>query len=73
MGLKDAVKAKKKRGNTKQKDAAIADVTKESIKRLNVNVPSSVYQKFKVKAAVQDTDMSAIVNQWILDYLEREE
>jgi len=72
MSLMDAVAAKKKHSSAEKK-AAIADVTKESLKRLNVNVPGSVYQKFKVKAAIEGRDMSAIVNAWIEDYLAGED
>ena len=46
MSLKDALAAKKSR-DTDQKTAAIADVTKEPLKRLNVNLPESVMKQFK--------------------------
>lgn len=70
MSLIDAVAAKKK-SNSAQKEATIADVTKESMKRLNVNVSSSIYKKFKVKATMEGVDMSTLVNQWIVDYLDK--
>lgn len=71
MSLKDALAAKKSRA-TDQKTAAIADVTKEPVKRLNVNVPESVLKQFKAKAVLEGKDMSELVNGWIGEYLNRE-
>lgn len=68
MSLKDALAAKKSR-DTDQKTAAIADVTKEPLKRLNVNLPESVMKQFKAKAVMEGLDMSELVNNWIKKYL----
>ncbi|WMP15647.1 plasmid partition protein ParG [Thiothrix lacustris] len=68
MNLKDALAAKKNR-DTDQKSAAIADVTKEPMKRLNVNLPESVMKQFKAKAVMEGKDMSALVNSWIEEFL----
>jgi predicted DNA binding CopG/RHH family protein len=68
VSLKDALAAKKSR-DTDQKTAAIADVTKEPLKRLNVNLPESVMKQFKAKAAMEGKEMSALVNGWINQYL----
>ena len=68
MSLKDALAAKKSR-DTDQKSAARADVTKEPLKRLNVNLPESVMKQFKAKAAMEGKEMSALVNGWINQYL----
>ena len=68
MSLKDALAAKKSR-DTDQKTAAIADVTKEPMKRLNVNLPESVMKQFKAKAAMEGKEMSELVNLWISTYL----
>lgn len=68
MSLKDALAAKKSRA-TDQKAAAIADVTREPVKRLNVNVPESVLKQFKAKAVLEGKDMSELVNGWIAAYL----
>ena len=68
MSLKDALAAKKSR-DTDQKTAAIADVTKEPLKRLNVNLPESVLKQFKAKAAMEGKEMSELVNLWISSYL----
>ena len=68
MSLKDALAAKKNR-ETDQKTAAIADVTKEPMKRLNVNLPESVMKQFKAKTAMEGKEMSELVNLWISTYL----
>jgi hypothetical protein len=68
VSLKDALAAKKSR-ETDQKTAAIADVTKEPLKRLNVNLPESMMKQFKAKAVMEGKDMSELVNRWILNYL----
>lgn len=68
MSLKDALAAKKSR-DTDQKTAAIADVTKEPLKRLNVNLPESMMKQFKAKAAMDGKEMSALVSEWINQYL----
>ena len=68
MSLKDAVNAKKKRNST-SKQKTIKDVTQEPVKRLNVNIPESRLRAFKVKAITEGTDMSALINQWVEDYL----
>ena len=68
MSLKDALAAKKNR-DTDQKTAAIADVTKEPMKRLNVEVPESILKQFKAKAVLEGKSMSDLVNRWIGEYL----
>ena len=68
MSLKDALAAKKSR-DTDQKTAAIADVTKEPLKRLNVNLPESVMKQFKAKSVMEGKGMSELVNGWINQYL----
>lgn len=68
MNLKDAINAKKKR-TTKNKQNTIKAVTQEPTKRLNVNIPESRLKQFKVKAINEGTDMSALINQWVKDYL----
>jgi predicted DNA binding CopG/RHH family protein len=68
VSLKDALAAKKSR-DTDQKTAAIADVSKEPMKRLNVNLPESVMKQFKAKAVMEGLDMSELVNNWIKKYL----
>lgn len=71
MSLKDALAAKKQRSNP-QKNAAIAEVGKEPLKRLNVNLPESVMKQFKAKAALEGKEMTELVNAWIKAYLAKE-
>ena len=70
MSLKSALAAKKNR-STKQKDAAIQEVTKEPMKRLNVNIAESKLMQFKAKSASEGKDMSTLIHQWIGEYLEK--
>lgn len=70
MTLKDALAAKKSR-STAQKDAAIQEVKKEPMKRLNVNVAESKLKQFKAKSAGEGLDMSTLVHQWIDEYLSK--
>ena len=72
MSLKDALAAKKQR-STPQKSAAIAEVGKEPLKRLNVNLPESVMKQFKAKAALEGKEMTELVNVWIKAYLAKQE
>lgn len=68
MSLKDALAAKKSRTTT-QKDAALQEVKKESMKRLNVNIPESKLKAFKAKAASEGLEMSTLVHKWIDKYM----
>lgn len=68
MSLKDAV-AKRVGRDSAQKEAALADVSKEAIKRLNVNLPESLLKQFKARAAMDGKDMSELVKEWIERYL----
>lgn len=51
------------------KSSAIEDVRREPTKRLNANVPASVYQALQVKAAKEGRKINELVNQWIDEYL----
>lgn len=68
MSLKDAIKTKKQQHNV-NKQRALKEVTKEPVKRLNVNIPESRLKQFKIKAITEGTDMSTLINQWINNYL----
>ena len=68
MSLKDAIKTKKQQHNVNKK-STLKEVTKEPMKRLNVNIPESQLKQFKVKAITEGTDMSTLINQWINNYL----
>ena len=70
MSLKSALAAKQKR-SSKNKDEAIEEVTKEAMKRLNVNIPESKFKAFKGKASTEGLEMTTLVNQWIDEYLSK--
>ncbi|TXH78372.1 MAG: hypothetical protein E6Q85_01755 [Thiothrix sp.] len=68
MSLKDAIKAKKTR-TTPQKTQALEEVSKEEIKRLNVNLPASLLKAFKAKAAIEGKEMSEVIKSFIEEYV----
>lgn len=70
MSLKDAMKAKKTR-TTPQKTKALEEVTKEEIKRLNVNLPASLLKAFKAKAATEGKEMSELVKAFVEQYVKQ--
>lgn len=70
MSLESALAAKRNR-SSKQKEAAIQEVTKEPMKRLNVNIAESKLMQFKAKSASEGKDMSTLIHQWIDEYLSK--
>ena len=65
-----ALKAKPLGGMSREKlEAALREVNKEPTERLNVNVPHSLFKAFKVKAAADDSTMTAMINRWIEEYV----
>lgn len=70
MSLESALAAKRNR-SSKQKEAAIQEVTKEPMKRLNVNIAESKLMQFKAKSASEGKDMSTLIHQWMDDYLSK--
>ncbi len=64
-------KAGAKKPTTKAKADALAAVTKAPVKRLNADVDERKYKRLQTKAINNDTDITALVNQWIDDYLEQ--
>lgn len=49
--------------------AAMDEVKREENERLNVNVPQSVYRRFKSRAAMAGLSVTDIINGWINEYL----
>ena len=70
MSLESALAAKRNR-SSKQKEAAIQEVTKEPMKRLNVNIAESKLMQFKAKSASEGKDMSTLIHQWMDEYLSK--
>ncbi len=68
-----ALEIKKKRASevSSGKSEAIKEVTKEPQKRLNVMVDASKYKALKAKANDDDTNISALVNKWVNEYLSK--
>lgn len=62
-------KTRRDREDSQGKTAAIEDVRRQPTKRLNANVPASVYQELQVKCAKEGRKINELVNQWINDYL----
>lgn len=63
-------KTRRDREESQGKAAAIEDVRKEATKRLNANVPASLYQELQIKAAQDGRKINDLVNQWIREYLD---
>jgi hypothetical protein len=49
--------------------AAKEDLLKGNTKRLNCDVPASLYKKLHLIAVQNETSISALVNVWIADYI----
>lgn len=49
--------------------SALEEVTKEPLTRLNVDLPKSVHQDLKVRAAAEGVCMSDLVRLWVIEYL----
>jgi len=64
-------KTRRHREDSQGKTAAMEDVRKEPTKRLNANVPASVYQELQVKTAQEGRKINELVNQWINEYLSK--
>jgi predicted HicB family RNase H-like nuclease len=64
-------KTRRDREDTVGKKAAIDDVRKEPTRRLNANVPASLYQELQIKAAKEGRKINDLVNQWVNEYLSK--
>jgi predicted HicB family RNase H-like nuclease len=64
-------KTRRNREDSQGKTAAMEDVRREPTKRLNANVPASVYIELQVKAAQEGRKINELVNQWIFEYLSK--
>lgn len=65
MGLKskslDAVRA----------DVPVAEVTKEEMVRININVPESLRAKWKIEAVNRKTDLTTLILEAMSKYLHK--
>jgi predicted HicB family RNase H-like nuclease len=64
-------KTRRNREDSQGKAAAMDDVRKEPTKRLNANIPESVYQELQIKAAQEGRKINELVSQWISEYLSK--
>ena len=66
------LQAKTTRRTSEIKEAALAEVTAEPTKRLNVEIPARLHRQVKTAAALADTTIVDIVTEALTDYLERQ-
>ena len=66
------LKAKKINRSQTGKEEAIKSVTCENSKRLNANIPESLYIDLKIKAMKEKRALNELVVQWIKEYLDNE-
>lgn len=52
-------------------EAAKEDLLRGYTKRLNCDVPASLYKKLHLMAVHQDTSISTLVNEWIVDLISK--
>jgi hypothetical protein len=72
VSLLKAKTSKTRNRNIEIENALIA-ATEEDIKRINVNLPKSVYKKFKAKTNQNEISISSLIRQWVDDYISGEE
>lgn len=65
------LKAKTNRRENSAKEAALEEVAKEEMVRLNLNVPTSLRQRLKLQAVKEERDMSEIMTELLEGYLDQ--
>ena len=65
-----ALQAKTNRRTSDAKEEALADVTQEPTKRLNVEISATLHRKVKMAAVVGDTTIVDIVTDALIAYLD---
>lgn len=66
-----ALQAKKNRRQRDEKEAAIAEATKEETKRLNAEIPKSLHNRLKIFAAEKETKITDVVIKALNEYLNK--
>ncbi len=69
MSLLKAASMKSSRTN-KAKEEALKDVQAQPMKQLNVQIPEEALHRLKVKATMEKTTVSKLVNEWVSRYIE---
>jgi len=64
-------KARRSREDNQGKAAALEDVRKEPTKRLNANIPASLYQELQIQAAKDGRKINDLVLEWVNEYLSK--
>lgn len=62
-------KTRRTREDSQGKADAIEDVRKETMKRLNANIPETKYRQLQIKAAKEGRKINELVNLWVDEYL----
>ena len=65
------LQARTKRRTSDAKEEALAEVTEEPTKRLNVEISAKLHRRVKIAAVVGDTTIVDIVTAALTDYLDR--
>jgi len=66
MGI---LKAKSSKTQNADIGSAISAATEEETKRVNVNLPKSIYLKLKTRAAQDDASISSLIRRWVEEYI----
>ena len=61
----------KKPRDSQYRDEALADVTKEPMHRINIEIPKSAFKELKAKAAMQGTTITSLYKVWVFEYLKK--
>ncbi len=64
------LKVKQTRANP-AKEQAIKELIAQPKKRLNVEIDEAIYTRFKVAVAKDKTSISALVSEWVNEYLSK--
>lgn len=68
--LTDAVIHKTNRDEDKTKVYSLREqLQREDAKRLNCDVPASLYKKLQLKVIQEDTSITSLINQFVYDYV----
>jgi predicted HicB family RNase H-like nuclease len=65
-----ALEAKKNRRTSDEKNRVLNEVQKEDMKRLNVDIPTSLHTRLKMRAVREGTTIRELAKQMLLTYLE---
>ena len=67
--LIDAVQQKAQREGSQDLIAIKDELLRGETKRLNCDVPASIYKKLQLKVVLEDTSITAVINELVLEYV----